>query len=254
MTRLRLVVIGTVLLIGVTVSPAVAQDNGISITPADGLLDGQTVEISATTTGSDYATLALCPAASAPGVGTATTDLLTIRNICVGLVCLHDGDTAPDLAEQISGDCPLAVRASPISTVSISLAVPRVTNDGTDCAVTECVIVFNTWTVGAAQGAVSAPVQFDDSEPSPTTIPTDTTPPESETTTALPTTTVELSSPTVTSTAAPAPTTVATEVLGAQESNDGELAVTGPDIGALAALGFVLLTVGGGAVRRSRRG
>lgn len=78
--------------------------------------------------------------------------------------------------------------------------------------------------------------------------------PDSTTTTTT-TTTIQLSAPTATSTVPPeAPTTtVAAVVLGAQESNDGELAMTGLDAGVLAAFGLALLAAGGGAVARARR-
>ena len=42
--------LGAVLLAIAAISPVAAQDDTISVTPADGLLDGQTVEVSATTT------------------------------------------------------------------------------------------------------------------------------------------------------------------------------------------------------------
>ena len=62
------------------------------------------------------------------------------------------------------------------------------------------------------------------------------------------TTTVQLSAPSASSTVPVTlpPTTVATEVLGAQETNSGELAVTGFDAATLAAVGLALLVAGGG--------
>lgn len=252
--------IAALLLALAATSPAAAQGESITATPADGLVDGDVVEISATTTGSDYGTLALCPAAAAPVVGDPVTDLIRTRDICVGLVCLHDGDTEPALIDAVAADCPLAVQPSPISSVSTTAVLPRVTNDGTDCAATDCVIVFNTWNSGSAQGAVSVGVTFQETDPVPTTSTTTSVAPADTTTT------IELSAPTVTSTAAPVPTTsaaapvpttttVAAQVLGAQETNDaGELALTGLDAGPLVALGLALMAAGGGVVTRSRRG
>lgn len=76
------------------------------------------------------------------------------------------------------------------------------------------------------------------------------------------TTTIELSAPTITSTLAPTttstlptepvPTTAAAEVLGAQETNDGQLAATGLDAGVLSALGVALVVGGGVALRRAK--
>lgn len=254
----RALVLGALLFALAGVSPATAQADSIAVTPAEDLLDGQSVEITATTVGSNYATLGLCPESIAPQVGDPTTDLLSTRNHCVGLLCLHDGSTDPTLAEQIAFDCPLVVQPRPISTVTASVDLPRVTTDGTDCAVDPCVIVFNTWTSSTAQGAVSAAVTFDDTVPPATT--------EAPVTT----TTIELSAPTITSTVPPvttvastaptvpqtsvAPTTVPTQVLGTQELNDdGELALTGFDVGALAGFGLALVAAGSVAATRGRR-
>ena len=254
MSRLGAALVGIGLLIVAGTGPVGAQADSISVTPSEGLVDGQTVEVSASTTGSNYATLALCPVEAAPSVGTNTTTLLTTRDICVGLVCLHDGFTDPGVLESISADCPIGVQESPIASITTAIALPRVTNDGTDCAVDECVVVFNTWTSSSAQGAVSAVVQFDDTDPA-TTAASSTTTASPETTT----TTIELSAPSITSTVAPtvAPTittsTVAAQVLGAQETRADELAVTGFDAGMLAALGIALVVTGGGALARSRR-
>jgi len=129
--------------------------------------------------------------------------------------------------------------------VSITVPLPRVTNDGTDCALAACVIVFNTWTTFSAEGAVPAAVSFDDSVPPPTTI---APAPPVETTT----TTIVLSSP---STVAPPtttpPTTVPTQVLGTSETND-QLALTGVDATFFAALGVSLIGTGALVGRRAR--
>lgn len=256
MSRIWRIGLGALLLLVAGVAPAGAQTDSITVSPADGLLDGQTVNITASTAPSTYGTLGLCPTASAPELGAPVTDLLSTRNSCVGLVCLHDGDTDASLLGLVSSECPLSVQPGPIGSVSASVELPRITNDGTDCAVADCVIVFNTWNSGSAQGAVSTPVSFDDTVPAPTTVP-----PEPSTTT---TTTLDLSAPVATSTLPPStspPTTVPsttspavpTQVLGAQETNDGELALTGIDVGLLAALGCALVVAGGGSVARSRR-
>jgi hypothetical protein len=69
----------------------------------------------------------------------------------------------------------------------------------------------------------------------------------------IPATTVPPTAPTVPQTSA-APTTVPTQVLGVQELNDdGELALTGLDAGALAGFGLALVASGSAAAVRSRR-
>ena len=240
--------------------PAGAQDDSISVTPADGLLDGDMVTISATTTGSTYATLGLCPADAAPTVGTSVIDLVGTVDICVGLACLgpDDDEGVPGLAEFVAPYCPVSVAPAPISSIDVTVPLPRITDDGTDCAVDACVVVFNTWTGADAQGAVQAVVTFDESVPPPTTVAP--VPPVETTTTT--TTTIALSAPT---SAAPPPTTVAppttaappatvpTQVLGTTETNDGELAHTGLDAGLLAAGGVALIAAGALVGRRSRR-
>lgn len=264
MRRLLALVPGAVLLIVVAVGPAAAQDDGISVTPAEGLLDGQVVEISASTAAADFGLVALCPSDSAPVVGDGPLTLIPKRDICVGLLCMHDEIDTP-IAELFAGDCPRLVQPRPISAVSASVALPRFTNDGTDCAVEECVIMFSTWTISSARAVVSTLVVFDETVAAPAAVPSETTTTTVASTTTLPsetTTTVGLSAPTATSTIPPSSppsvstpaTTVPTQVLGTQETNgDGELAVTGFDAGALAALGLSLLVVGRGAVVRSRR-
>jgi hypothetical protein len=235
---------GAAMLIVASAAPASAQADDVTVTPAVDLLDGQTVDVSATTTGSDYATLALCPADAAPTVGADATDLVSLRNVCTGLVCFHDGDM--DLASRIlATGCPLAVQPRPIAVVSTSVALPRWTGDGTDCALADCVVVFNTWSIDSAQGAASTPVRFDDTVPASTTT----------TSVAPATTTIELSAPSATSTVpASAPTTtLATEVLGTQEVNDRELAVTGFGAGALVASALALVAAGGVAIVGSRQ-
>ncbi|MEZ5245600.1 MAG: hypothetical protein R2707_10915 [Acidimicrobiales bacterium] len=241
MRRPAALVMGAAMLVVASVAPVSAQTDDITVTPAVDLLDGQTVDVSATTTGSDYATLALCPADAAPTVGADATDLVSLRNVCTGLVCFHDGDM--DLASRIlATGCPLAVQPRPIAVVSTSVALPRWTGDGTDCAIADCVVVFNTWSFDSAQGAVSAPVRFDETVTGSTT-----------TTSVSPatTTTIELSAPSASSTVPP--TTVATQVLGTQETNDGQLAVTGFGAGVLVALAIGFVMVGGVAVAGSRR-
>ncbi|MEM7139653.1 MAG: hypothetical protein AAF548_01395 [Actinomycetota bacterium] len=116
--------------------------------------------------------------------------------------------------------------------------------------------------VAAAEGSVTTPVTFNDTEPSgteTTTTTVDVLPVESTSTT----TTVELSAPTTVSQTPPTiavsttvssnPPTVPTEVLGTTETNDGQLAVTGVDGALTAGAGLALIVLGLGATAASRR-
>lgn len=246
----------TILALSILAVPAAAQDDSISITPAEDLLDGDMVQIDASTTESTFGTLSLCPAASAPIVGQDVFDLLRLRNVCTGLACFGpEEEVITGLTDLVSESCPVSLSSTLISSISVTVPLPRFTLDGTDCALDPCVVAFNTWDTGSAQGAVGAAVTFDDSAPTTTVAPVPTIEgPTAETTTT--TTTISLSAPTTVApppTAAPTtPPTVPTEVLGAVETNDGQLALTGAEPTAIAALGAALVAMGTLVTRRSR--
>ena len=108
-------------------------------------------------------------------------------------------------------------------------------------------------------GAAAGPVAAQEDGPS-TTVPVETTVPI-ETVPIETTTTVQLSAPSASSTVAPtaAPTTtVAAQVLGAQEEPDDELPATGAETGLLLAVALVLGLTGAASVatggRRQRAG
>lgn len=101
----------------------------------------------------------------------------------------------------------------------------------------------------AFAAAFAAPVAAQD-DPETTTTTIDLSFPTASSTVPVSTTTLDLSSPTATS-------SVPTEVLGAQEGSDDELALTGLGAGPLAALALVLLIAGSGlliGVNRSTTG
>ena len=113
-------------------------------------------------------------------------------------------------------------------------------------------------------GAAAGPVAAQEDGPS-TTVPVETTVPIEtvpiETVPIETTTTVQLSAPSASSTVAPtaAPTTtVAAQVLGAQEEPDDELPATGAETGLLLAVALVLGLTGAASVatggRRQRAG
>ena len=108
-------------------------------------------------------------------------------------------------------------------------------------------------------GAAAGPVAAQEDGPS-TTVPVETTVPIEtvpiETVPIETTTTVQLSAPSASSTVAPtaAPTTtVAAQVLGAQEEPDDELPATGAETGLLLAVALVLGLAGAASVATGGR-